>query len=217
MSEAEDKELDREEQPDTEADADTAPAGDDERVDVQLEEQVDPEKEVEELQAAVAEANSRVLRSQAELENFRKRVYRQMDEERKYAGLPLLRDLLPVIDNLDRAIEAAEQNDNSTSLLEGVKMVAQQFSAILEQNHCKKIDAEGATFDPHLHEALAQQPSEEHPAGCVLEVMQIGYQLHDRVVRPSQVFVSAGTPESTAADDAKETAKDDSVDEEEGD
>ncbi len=212
MSETEDKELDCEEQSDRDANADTAPAGGDERVDVHVEEPVDPAEEVEELKAAVAEANDRVLRAQAELENFRKRVYRQMDDERKYASLPLLRDLLPVIDNLDRAIQAAEQNENSTSLLEGVTMVAQQFSAVLEQSHCKKIDAEGATFDPHLHEALAQQPSEEHPAGSVLEVMQIGYQLHDRVVRPSQVFVSAGTPEQ----DTNETTENDSVEEEEG-
>jgi molecular chaperone GrpE len=217
MSEGEEKELDCNERPDVEMNAEAAPAGSDEQEDVQLDERVDSKAEAEELQAAVAEANDRVLRAQAELENFRKRVYRQMDEERKYAGLPLVRDLLPVIDNLERAIDAAEQDENSSSLLEGVKMVAQQFNAVLEQHHCKRIDAKGETFDPHLHEALAQQPSEEYPAGCVVDVTQIGYQLHDRVVRPSQVFVSAGTPESTPKEDTNETAEDDKAEEMEGD
>jgi len=212
MSEAEEKEINCEEQPDVEA----APTDGDGQADAQLEEQIDPKAEAESLQAELAEANDRVLRAQAELENFRKRVYRQMDEERKYAGLPLLRDLLPVIDNMERAIEAAEQGENSSSLLEGVKMVAQQFSAVLEQHHCRKIDAKGETFDPHLHEALVQQTSEEHPAGCVIDVTQIGYQLHDRVVRPSQVFVSAGAPEARPEEDTNDVTESESS-EEEGD
>lgn len=207
MSEAKEEKLDCEEHPDVETSAEVVSAGGDEQTDEQLEEQIDPKEEAERLQAELAEADNRVLRAQAELENFRKRVYRQMDEERKYADLPLLRDLLPVIDNLERAIEAAEQNENSSSLLEGVKMVAQQFSAVLEQHHCKRIDAKGETFDPHLHEALAKQPSEECPAGCVVDVMQVGYELHDRVVRPSQVFVSAGAPESTPKEDTNEPAR----------
>lgn len=214
MSEAEEKEINCEEQPDVEMDAEAAPVESDEQADTQIDVQVDPRAEAESLQAKLAEANDRVLRAQAELENFRKRVYRQMDEERKYAGLPLLRDLLAVIDNMERAIEAAEQDENSSSLLEGVKMVAQQFSAVLEQHHCRKIDAKGETFDPHLHEALVQQPSEEHPAGCVIDVTQIGYQLHDRVVRPSQVFVSAGPPEATPEEDANEVVESESPNEE---
>jgi len=217
MSEATEKELDREERPEDEASPEATSAGGDEQVDAVFGEQVDPKAETEKLQAELAEANDRVLRSQAELENFRKRVYRQMDEERKYAGLPLLRDLLPVIDNLDRAIEAAEQNENSSSLLEGVKMVAQQFGDVLGQHHCKRIDAKGETFDPHLHEALAQQPSDECPAGCVLDVAQVGYQLHDRVVRPSQVFVSAGAPKAAPKEDADETIQSESAKEEKGD
>jgi molecular chaperone GrpE len=217
MSEAEEKELDCKQRPDVEMNAEAAPADGDEQAVAQLDEQVDSKAEAEELQAALAEANDRALRAQAELENFRKRVYRQMDEERKYAGLPLVRDLLPVIDNLERAIDAAEQDENSSSLLEGVKMVVQQFSSVLEQHHCKRINAKGETFDPHLHEALAQQPSEDCPAGCVVDVAQIGYQLHDRVVRPSQVFVSSGTPESTPEEDTNETAEEDEVEGMEGD
>lgn len=209
MSEAEKQELDCEEQPDVDIDADAASASGNEPSDAQTEPQDDPSAKAADLQAELAAANDRVLRAQAELENFRKRMYRQMEEERKYAGLPLLRDLLPVIDNLERAIEAAEQNENSSSLLEGVKMVAQQFCDVLEQHHCKKIDAKGEPFDPHLHEALAQQPSEEYSAGCVVDVTQVGYQLHDRVVRPSQVFVSAGASEPAPTEGSNESTGDD--------
>jgi len=160
--------------------------------DAHAEEQSDPQSELKRLEQELAAANDQALRAHAELENFRKRTYRQMEDERKYAGLPLIRDLLSVVDNLERAIQSAEQNENSSSLLDGVKMVAQQFSMVLEQHHCKRIDATGEAFDPHLHEAIAQQPSEEHPEGNVMDVAQIGYQLHDRVVRPTQVLVSTG-------------------------
>jgi molecular chaperone GrpE len=137
------------------------------------------------------EAQQRALRLQAELENFRKRTQRAMEEERRYACLPIMRDLLVVVDNLQRAIEAAEANENSTGLLEGVKMVAEQLTNVLKQHHCEHIEAVGEPFDPHKHEAIAQLPSEEHEPGHVSKVTQSGYQLHDRVIRPSQVIVAA--------------------------
>ncbi|MEE8451693.1 MAG: nucleotide exchange factor GrpE [Thermoguttaceae bacterium] len=143
------------------------------------------------LRAELAAAEDRVLRSRAELENYRKRATRQMEEERRYANLPFMRDLLPVMDNLDRAIEAAEKNHDASSLLEGVKMVAQQFEGVLQQYLCLEIAALGEPFDPHLHEAILQQPSEQHEPGTVTMVTQTGFQLHDRVVRPSQVIVAS--------------------------
>ncbi len=151
---------------------------------------LDLEHDLDSLKCKLQEVEDRVLRSQAELENYRKRVRRERDEERQYAGLPLLRDLLPVVDNIERAIAAAEQADQASGLLEGFRMVASLLSSILAQHHCQPIDAAGASFDPHLHEAISQQPSQEHPDGTVLHVTQIGYTLHDRVVRPSQVVVS---------------------------
>jgi len=135
----------------------------------------------------------RVLRLQAELQNVRTRLSRELADERRYAPLSLLRDLLPVVDNIDRAIEAAEQQGEAESLLEGFKLVRQQLVAILEQHQCQAIDALGQPFDPQVHEAILKQPSEEHPADHVSLVVQQGYQLHDRVVRPSQVIVSAGS------------------------
>lgn len=149
--------------------------------------------------AALQEANERALRAQAELENFRKRARREMDEQRQYANSPLMADLLPALDNLDRAVQAAEKTGNSVGLVEGVKMVAAHVLSILEQHHCRPIKAEGEPFDPHLHEAIAQEASDELPAGSVTRVLQTGYQLHDRVVRPSQVMVSTGPPAATEA------------------
>lgn len=144
--------------------------------------------------AEVQAAEDRALRAQAELENYRKRIQREMAEERKYASLPLIRDLLAVVDNLDRALAAAAQSQNTAGLLEGVKMVAHQFGQVLQQHHCSRIATAGTSFDPNLHQAIAQEASAEHEAGIVTREVQVGYALHDRVVRPAQVFVSTGSP-----------------------
>lgn len=146
------------------------------------------------LEADLKEANERCLRVQAELENYRKRSRRELEDERKYAALPLMRDMLSVLDNLQRAIEAAEKTQTSAALLDGVKMVAQQMLTFLDQHACQPIPAAGALFDPHLHEAIGQMPSAEVAAGYVAFVARIGYRLHDRVVRPAQVMVSTGAP-----------------------
>ena len=139
-------------------------------------------------------ANDRVLRAQAELENFRKRTRRELDDQRRYANLPLLGDLLPVLDNLDRAVEAAEQSDSTSGLLAGVKMVSSQMLAVLLQHGCRPIEANGVAFDPNLHEAIGKEPSAESAEGIVTRITRVGYQLHDRVVRPPQVLISAGPP-----------------------
>jgi molecular chaperone GrpE len=143
------------------------------------------------LRSELQEAKDCALRLQAELENYRKRAAREVREERRYANLPMMRDLLPVLDNMDRAIEAAEKTHDAASLLEGVKMVARQLEEVLKRHQCVRIQALNEPFDPHLHEAISQQPSDEHPTGTVLRVTQNGFQLHDRVVRPSQVIVSS--------------------------
>lgn len=141
-------------------------------------------------EAELAEMRDRLLRTQAELENYRKRARRELEDERRYALMPLMRDLLPVMDNIQRAIDAAGQKADVASLLEGFKMVGQQLETTLTKHHCLKIAAQGEPFDPHRHDALMQQPSEEHPENTVVAVAQAGYALHDRVVRPAQVIVS---------------------------
>ena len=141
----------------------------------------------------VEEAKDRTRRALAEMENYRKRVARQIEDERRYANLPMIRDLLPVWDNLDRAIESAENTKHTTGLLEGCKMVVQQLQDVLARHGCREIEALHEPFDPNHHEAVSQQPSEDFPANTVLCVVQAGFQLHDRVVRPSQVIVSTET------------------------
>jgi molecular chaperone GrpE len=142
------------------------------------------------LRAELAAAKDRELRAHAEVDNVRKRLTRELEEHRRYANLSLLRDLLPVLDNADRAIEAGDKNADAAALLEGFKIVSQQLGDVLKRHHCTRIEALHAPFDPNVHHAVMQQPSDQYPANTVLMVTQNGYQLHDRVVRPSQVIVS---------------------------
>ena len=142
----------------------------------------------------LASANERVLRLQAEMQNLRNRTSREIADERRYAALPVLRDLLPVVDNIDRAIEAAEKAGEAENLLAGFRLVKQQLHSILSRHQCEPIAAENEPFDPNFHAAILQQPSADVPAGNVLMVTQPGYKLHEWVVRPAQVIVSSGAP-----------------------
>ena len=150
--------------------------------------------DTDQLAGDLAAANDRALRLQAEMQNLRNRTSREIADERRYAALPILRDLLPVVDNIDRAIEAAEKAGEAENLLEGFRLVRHQLMTTLTRHHCEPIPAEGQPFDPHFHEAILQQPSADVPAGNVMMETQSGYKLHDRVVRPAQVIVSSGPP-----------------------
>ncbi len=158
-----------------------------------------PTLQIDQLREEIEAAKDRELRALAELDNYRKRIARQLDEERRYAGLPLMRDMLPVLDNLKRAVDAAEKSHDVAGLLEGVKLVLKQFYSVLERHHCRPIESLHAPFDPHLHEAVLQQPSEGVPENTVLHEVVPGFRLHDRVVRPSHVVVSTG-PDKTSQD-----------------
>jgi molecular chaperone GrpE len=157
------------------------------------------EHEIGKLRTDLEDASDRVLRAQAELENYRKRARRELEDERRYAALPLLGDLLSVLDDLYRAIDAAEKSPQSAGLLDGIKLVAQRLESILSKHDCKRIDALGQPFDPAFHEAISQQPSADHPPGTVVLVAQEGYLLYDRVVRPAQVIVSTSPPDTSAS------------------
>jgi molecular chaperone GrpE len=149
------------------------------------------------IEGELEQAKQRVLRVQAELENVRKRTARELSAQHRYAGLPLMRDLLPVLDNVHRAIEAADKAPEASGLRDGFELVKEQLKAVLAQHHCTEIEALHRPFDPHQHEAILQQPSAEYQPGTVLDVVQVGYQLHDRVVRPSQVIVAAAAAPDT--------------------
>jgi molecular chaperone GrpE len=166
--------------------ADTLPLGGD------AGSQSSADEKIGKLEAELREANEKALRTQAELENFRKRSQRELADERRYAVVPLVRDLLGVVDNFERAIEAAQQTGGGQGLLDGVKMVATQLEAVLKQHQCVRIETVGAPFDPNQHQAIAQESSDQHPAGTVTRAAQSGYKLYDRVIRPAQVFVSTG-------------------------
>ncbi len=142
-------------------------------------------------EAELEATRDRLLRAQAETENVRRRFQREIQEARRYANQPLLTDLLPVLDNMERAIEAAHQSPDGAGLLEGFKMVHQLLLDVLGKHDCTPVAAQGAAFDPAHHQAMMQEPSAE-PKGTVTRVLQPGYTLHDRVIRPAQVFVSAG-------------------------
>ena len=142
--------------------------------------------------AELAAANDRLLRMHAEMQNLRNRTSREIADERRYAALPILRDLLPVLDNINRAIEAAEKANEAEKLLEGFRLVRQQLLTTLSNHGAEPIEALGQPFDPNYHQAILHQPSNDAPADTVTMVTQQGYKLHDRVVRPTQVIVSSG-------------------------
>jgi molecular chaperone GrpE len=145
------------------------------------------------LETELAESKDRWMRTLAEMDNVRRRAARDAEDARRFANEKLLSELLPVLDNLQRAIDASAQTENFTALKEGVELTQRKFTDLLDRNGLRKIEAVGAAFDPNLHEAIAQVPPEEgQEAGQVVEELQTGYSLNDRVIRPSLVKVTAG-------------------------
>jgi len=147
----------------------------------------------------------RLKRTTADFLNYQKRAERQMGEVRRFAIRDLLLDLLPVLDNLERALAHAETHPDFQSLQEGIRLVREQFTAALAKHGVERIEAEGRPFDPEHHEAVAHLPNEEHPEGHVAEVVAPGYRLHDQTLRPSRVTVSKG-PEGKVEPESKDKA-----------
>jgi molecular chaperone GrpE len=135
-------------------------------------------------------------RTQADFENYRKRAQRDLDQERRYLHSTFAQDLLPVLDNLDRATAAAKQAGESGPLVQGVTLVQQQLLDMLRRHGVTRIDALGQPFDPNRHQAVMQQPSGEQPPGTVLQVLEDGFMIHDRVLRPAGVVVSTAAAPS---------------------
>jgi len=133
-------------------------------------------------------ADDSYLRLAADFDNYRKRVAREHAELTTRANERLVNELLPVLDNLERALEAAGAHEEA-KLEEGVQLVHRSLAALLERHGLKEIETEGA-FDPHVHEALLAQPGEGAEEGSVLQVLQKGYRLGDRVLRPARVIVA---------------------------
>jgi molecular chaperone GrpE len=129
-------------------------------------------------------------RTRADFENYEKRVLRDHAQERRFMHGGLAKDLLPVIDNLDRAMQAAKQAGEEGPLVQGVALVQGQLLDALKRHGITVIDAVGQPFDPSRHEAVMQQPAPGKPTGSVLQVVEQGFTIHDRVLRPAKVIVS---------------------------
>ncbi|MDD3587477.1 MAG: nucleotide exchange factor GrpE [Thermoguttaceae bacterium] len=161
------------------------------------------ESELQKLKQELEEAKDRGLRALAELENYRSRTNRAMAEDRKYAAVDLARAILPVWDNMGRAIEAAEKDFHPEAMLDGLKMMYQQFLDIFHSQHIEKIEALHEQFNPHLHESIASFPDAKFPPNTVIHESQTGFKLHDRVIRPTQVVLSAPAVAPAPADGKK--------------
>lgn len=157
----------------------------------------------EEELAALRDENLRLV---AELRNLRQRAQREKEEALKYAEADFARDLLVVLDDLERTLESARAAGNAQALAEGVRIVYEHFLKVFRSRQIEPIAAVGCKFDPDLHEAVMQQPSTEHPAGVVVQELARGYRMRGRVIRPAKVIVSSGPtaePEPTASTEAK--------------
>ncbi|GLO60118.1 protein GrpE [Vibrio sp. MACH09] len=142
-------------------------------------------------EAKVKDQQDSVLRAKAEMENMRRRTEQEIDKARKYALNKFAEELLPVIDNLERAIQAADaENEAVKPVLEGVELTHKTFIDTVAKFGLKEINPEGETFNPELHQAMSIQESEDHEANTVIFVMQKGYELNGRVVRPAMVMVA---------------------------
>ena len=188
---------------------------------------VDPsiaaEARIADLEAQVTEMRDRYVRAYAETENLRKRSEREKSDVSKYAVTNFARDMVAIADNLKRAVEAAggsetEQSPQMKALLDGVVLTDQELQKALEKHGVRSISAKGETFDPHKHQAVMEQDDPSVAPGTILQVFQIGYEIGDRVLRPSMVVVSKGGEKAVEpsqpqpANEAPAPANDDTAD-----
>jgi molecular chaperone GrpE len=139
----------------------------------------------------VTELKDKLLRARAELANVQRRAANEKAEAIRYALADFLRDLLPVVDDLERTLEAAEAGGDPQSIVAGARLVYENLLRVFRNHHLERIEAVGQPFDPADHEAVMQQPSPDHPPQTVLQEVQKGYRLHQRLVRPAKVIVAA--------------------------
>ncbi len=161
-------------------------------------------EEIERMAGQLVENRDKYVRLLADFDNFRRRAHKDRQDVIQFGHENLVKDLLSTVDNLDRAIEHAHQNDGGdlASLLQGVELVQRELHAVLAQHEVQVIDAEGSEFDPSLHEAMAQVQDDSVAPNTVIEVLQTGYRLRDRLLRPARVVVAKPTAN---ADDGETT------------
>src|SRR6266496_3925995 len=152
----------------------------------------DPEDALASLQADIDRFRDLALRSQADFENYKRRAAREKEDAIKYANSSLLERLVTIVDNFQLGLEAARGEGERSPIYSGMTLVLKQLNDFLAENGMQPIEAEGNQFDPNLHQAIAHEPSKEFPEGTVIRQTRRGYQLKDRLLRPSSVVVSSG-------------------------
>jgi molecular chaperone GrpE len=162
--------------------------------------EISPEDEVLRLREDLSASHDRLLRLQADFENFRKRALRDREEALQYGPQNLVKDLLSVVDNLARAIDHARQSGGGDleGLLQGVELVRRELESVLAKHHVREVEALGKPFNPAQHEAMGQIPDATVEPNTIVEVLQRGYQLRERLIRPARVMV-ARAPDATDA------------------
>lgn len=176
-----------------------APAGDDQ-----------PASQTDELSQLTAECNDlrdKLMRAQAECANISKRLTQQHQQAMRTAGLELARALLPVLDNLERTVEAGAEATDAKAIADGVRLVRDEFAKVFKDFGVTPVDSIGQPFSPQQHEALFQDFESTAPAGTVTQELQRGFMMHDRVLRPAKVAVAADKPDD-AVDEATRDGKD---------
>src|SRR5215470_5337550 len=144
------------------------------------------------LQADLDRFRDLALRSQADFENYKKRSAREKEEAIKYANSSLLERLVGIVDNFELGLAAAKEQGADSPIYSGMVLVQKQLNDLLAENGLQPIEAEGKTFDPNLHEAIAHEPSNKVPEGIVVRQARRGYRVKDRLLRPAKVVVSSG-------------------------
>ncbi len=164
---------------------------------------------IEALNAENSQLKDRVLRTLAEMENLRRRTEREVSDSKTYAVTSFARDMLTVVDNLARALEhvsaeaRAAADPQVQSVIEGVELTARDLEAVLGRHGVKRLDPKGQKFDPNFHQAIFEAPDETLPAGAVSQVVQSGWTIGDRVLRPAMVGVSKGGPKAAPKEQKK--------------
>ncbi|RNA68854.1 nucleotide exchange factor GrpE [Alteribacter keqinensis] len=156
-----------------------------------VDEDTEEADQVKELEVKVEELNQRLIRNQADYDNFRRRTRKEKEADAKYRAQSLAEKLIPALDNFERAMMVQVDSEDGKSLLQGMEMVYRQMKEALESEGIAAIETVGTPFDPHYHQAVAQAATDEYDSNVVVEEMQKGYMLKDRVIRPAMVKVNA--------------------------
>lgn len=153
-------------------------------------EPLDKEEIIKELECKIQENEQRLLRLQADFDNYKKRVIKEKNDIYKYAAEDIVSEILPVLDNFERALVSIKEiEENNDGYIQGVEMVFQQLTQVLIKEGVEEIPALGETFDPNFHHAVAQENKEDYEDNTIIDVLQKGYKLKEKVIRPSMVRV----------------------------